>query len=139
MSGFNPQETSMPKFVTKTDADRGFEFQVMDDAGEKIDWYITVVGADSDLFRSEQNKQKRRNALEINRTKSTVQSMMRAESDAIDLIVVATTGWRGKDAMAPYSPQEASRIYTEFSQIREQADRALNDRASFLPSAATSS
>jgi len=129
----------MSKFVTRDDANRGFEFQVIDDAGEKADWYITVVGADSDIYRAKQNEQRRRNIANVNRTKSLAQTLGNAEADAIELIVAATSGWRGKDAMAEYSPKECDRIYTEFPQIREQADRAIGERANFLPSAATSS
>ena len=129
----------MSKFVTTEDANRGFEFQVIDDEGEKSDWFITVTGADSDAYRNALNKIKHRNIVDINRTKSTVQSMKRQDADAIDLVVAATTGWRGKDAMAEFSATEAERVYKNFSQIREQADRHINERANFLPSAATSS
>ena len=127
------------KFVTQADSNRGFEFQVFDDAGEKIDWFITVCGVDSDAYREKQNEQRRRNIVDINRTKSMVQTMSRAESDAVELIAAATTGWRGADAIVPYSPAEALRVYTEFPQVRMQADQNINERANFLPKAATSS
>ena len=122
----------MSKFVSREDANRGFEFQVIDDAGDKVDWFISVVGADADVYRAKQNEQRRRNIANVNRTKSLMQTMANVDSDAIELIVVATTGWRGKEAMAEFSLKEAERIYTEFPQIREQADRAISERANFL-------
>ena len=129
----------MPKFVTQADANRGFEFQVYDDTGEKVDWFISVVGVDSDAYREKQNEQKRRNIANINRTRSLAIGLGNAESDAIELLAASTTGWRGTEAIAPYSHAEALRIYTDFPQVREQVDRAVGERANFLPKAATSS
>ena len=129
----------MNNFVTNEDANRGFEFQLINDAGEKIDWHITVMGVDSDAYRAKLNLQKRRNIVDVNRTKSAIQSMSRQDSDVIELLVAATISWRGKDAMAEFSAQEAERIYTTFLQIQAQVARAIDERANFLPKAATSS
>ena len=129
----------MPKFVTQADANRGFEFQVYDDTGEKVDWFISVVGVDSDAYREKEREQKRRNIANISRTRGLAISLRSAESDAIELLASATTGWRGGEAIAPYSHAEAVRIYTQFPQVREQVDRVIGERANFLPKAATSS
>lgn len=126
-----------PKFVSKADAARGFELQLVDDSGVKIDWFIKVVGADADVYREKLTEIQRRNINDINRARRLVLTPEEREADEVDLLVAATVGWRGDDAMAPFSAAEALRIYTAYRQIAAQVDRAISDRSNFLPDAAT--
>lgn len=125
-----------PKFASRKDAGQGFELQLVDDTGAKIDWFVKVVGADSDAYQAALRDIQRRNIDVINRTRKVAFEPEQQEESALELAVSATIGWRGEDAIAPFSAAEARRIYAEYPQIREQVDRAVNDRANFLPDAA---
>lgn len=126
-----------PKFVNKADAARGFELQLKDDSGVRIDWFIRVVGIDSDVYQGKTNEIQRRRIDEAASGRRSLDTPEQRESDALDLLVAATISWRGDDAMAEFSPGEARRIYNDYRSIAEQIDRAIADRRNFLPGAAT--
>jgi hypothetical protein len=129
----------MGNFLTKEEAGKPFEFQVVNDIGVKIDWHISVVGIDSQLYRDKQEEQRQQNIAETARTRNMASSLQRAEAQALELLAAATTGWRGKDQVAEFSTANAARIYGEFQQIRDQVAAKIGDRESFLRRAASNS
>jgi hypothetical protein len=61
------------------------------------------------------------------------------ERDGIELTVACTTGWKNMvidEQEIPFSVENARKVYTQYTWIREQVDGFVNDRANFLPKAA---
>jgi len=126
------------KFVSRQDAGRGFELQIVDDSGERVDWFITVAGVDSDAYRDQQREHQRM-GIEMNQRGRRVELTPELIEDrALDLIGAATLGWRGEDAPLAFTPENARKIYRELPQVQEQVDRAIQNRANFLPRSGTS-
>lgn len=125
-------------FASKDDAERGYEFQVFSDVGEPIDWFITVIGADSRAYKALENQQRQQTTDRFLRTRGAPLKPEEADRQALTLTVSATTTWRGADAPAEFSPDNAKQAYIDFPGVREQADRAINNRGNFLPKSATS-
>ena len=126
------------RFVSRQDAGRGFELQIVDDTGERLDWHVTVAGVDSQAYRDQQREHQRL-GLEMTRTRKRLELTPELiEERALDLIVAATLGWRGDDAPLPYSAENARQLYREYPQLEEQVDRAIQNRANFLPRSGTS-
>lgn len=126
-----------PRFATADDQERGFDVPIIDDEGDEIDFYITVVGVDSPTYKAKSTELQRARMNQMFRKKSAMEPED-AEKDALDLLVAATRGWRGAasplgDEPLEFSAGNARRLYRERPQIREQVDRAINNRANFLP------
>jgi hypothetical protein len=104
----------------------------------KLGIKITVVGADSTIYRSFVNKQA--NAMRQKITPSRGFNMAPIEKDqeqATDLLVACTLGWEGIDMDGkkyPFSKENAKALYANpgFSWLREQVDKFIADRANFL-------
>ena len=129
----------LKKRDTKKGAETGCALTVVDVNGKETDIVIRLRGADSEAYREQLREIQRRTMNHLNRTRKLVRAPEEIEAESIELLVAATIGWSGiqedgKDV--PFTAANATRIYTDYPAIREQADRAVNDRANFLPSAA---
>jgi hypothetical protein len=132
----------LKKFDTKSGAEQGYELVLLDPAGTQTDAAITLRGADSDTYQRKLREHQRRRLDQLNRTRKVTQSPEAIESEAIELMVAATIGWRGierDEVEVSFSGDAARALYTEFPAIREQVDQAINERANFLPKAASGS
>jgi len=122
-----------PRFATREDAERGFELQIIDDAGKAIDWFITVLGEDSRAYR-EHIIATRREALEREKRIGDAQFDPALIEDKINTLAAkCTLGWRGDDALAEFSEANARQVYGDYPQIRNQVTQAVGRRANFLP------
>ena len=108
------------RFTTKQDAERGFELQIIDDAGKAIDWFVTVLGEDSAVYR-DHIVAARREAIEREKRIGDAQiDPLQIEDKLNTLAAKCTISWRGADALIEFSTDNAKKIYGDFPQIRNQ-------------------
>lgn len=104
--------------------------------------WLQLLGTDSDAYRAAQRAQQRDRMKQIARTRRLGVTPEEIETEALNLLVVATVGLGGfkKDgAELQFSADAARDLYKRHIWIREQADEFINDRANFLPKSASSS
>jgi len=123
-------------------AEKGFELELLHPATkERLGIFISVLGKDSATFRDHvrrtANDRLRKQAVSQRRgAEVEVPTIEKIEADAIELLVVCTTGWRGltyKGAELPFTAANAKMLFTELPWIREQVDQAVGDVENFLP------
>jgi hypothetical protein len=125
-------------------AEAGFELQLAHpQSGTPLPIFITVLGADSDLYQTALRTQQRRRMERLARGKRTPITPEEIEEDALALLAGITTAWRTApgvtldgQAFPAFSQNAAKQIYQRFPWIREQVDQAMGDRANFLPRSA---
>ena len=103
--------------------------------------WLQLLGTDSDTYRAAQRAVQRDRLKQIARTRRVAVSPEEMESEALQLLVVATIGMGGvvvKGQLLTYSADTVRDLYKRHHWIREQADEFINDRANFLPTSATS-
>ena len=129
---------------TKKGAEAGFEVQLTHPkTGAELPIWITVLGVDSDTYRSTLMAQQRRRMEKLRRGKRMNVTPEELEDEALDLLVTITAAWRadvdldGKP-FPSFSTTAAKALYARFPWIREQVDAAMADRANFLPGSSTS-
>lgn len=106
---------------------------------EKTDVVISVVGKDSDAYRSKikamANESLRREAT-LRPGKADVQNIDKLEAKNIDALVAATVGWKnvGLDGVElEFNAANVRTVYTRILPIREQVLEAINDLENFMP------
>lgn len=107
---------------------------------EPLGIFITVIGKDSDTFREMSRRNFDDMAREEARAKQRNKPIpVRLSSDYEDttteLLVACTKGWREmewKGKPLPFSPENASMIYTERSWVRDQVFDAITDITNFM-------
>ncbi len=125
-------------FDTRAGAEAGIELTLVHPkTGEPLTFAkIRILGADSDAYRDLQMQMQRRAAERMARTRKLNISPEELEAQALDLLVAVTQGWSGltlDGAPFEYSPENARKLYTRATWIREQVDTAVQDRGNFLP------
>lgn len=133
-------------FDTKSQAAQGFEFQLEDVNGRPVPVWWTVYGFDSDQYQNALRAQQRRRLDRAARGRRQQLTPEDLEVDSIELLVAATGSFRASPGVKmpdgqpfpEFSKAAAKDILTRYPVIREQVDRALADRANFLPRLATS-
>lgn len=100
---------------------------------------ITVLGLDSEVYRKAQRRNTNKRFARRNPTKITAEEL---DVEALDVLAVCTVGWSGftdrTGAPVPCTPANARALYEQAPEVRDQVDRFINDRASFLPTSASS-
>lgn len=135
---------------TKSLADEGAEMvirhpktdaPVTDEAtGEPVG--ITLLGQDSAEYRRIAKAQQNRRLERMQRTGNTGATADEIESNALELLVGCTKGWRhvrlGEEEL-PFSAANARRLYTTpgLQWLREQVDAFIGSRANFLGNSST--
>ena len=102
--------------------------------GEDLGIKITLIGTDSKTFRDISKSR----ATASLKKKSREIDLDQNEQDSIELLARCTKGWsgiteNGKDI--PFGHENAVELYTKYLWLREQIDRFMADRSTFLPSA----
>jgi len=127
---------------TTTAADKGFELELQHPVTKApIGVFVNLLGKDSTVFRDHvrksANDRLRKQAINSRRNKEVeTPTIEKIEADAIDLLAVCTTDWRGvtyKGATMPFTVANAKTIYGELTWIREQVDEAIGDLENFMP------
>lgn len=136
-------------FNLKAAADAGFELQVLDPVHQlATPIWIRLLGRDSSAYQAKlREQQRRRTELLRRKGKAAVPDMEEMIAETIELLVVATIGWRverlvslNKQPFPEYSPAAARALYADdgFSWIRDQVDAAIADRANFTKASSAS-
>jgi hypothetical protein len=127
-------------------ADAGFELQLTHPvSGAPLPIFVTILGADSDEYQGALREQQRKYTERMARGKRAPVTQDEMEEQSLVLLARITRSWRTVGEVAldskpfpAFSSAEARRLYERFPWIREQIDRAMGDRANFLPGSATS-
>lgn len=101
---------------------------------------LRLIGSDSPEYRRLTRKHARARIERSKKTKGDAvldDAILDAmEGEDLELIIACTKGWDGvldsKDKPVPFSPEAAGELYRRFPLAREQADRAIVDRAHFI-------
>lgn len=136
----------LAKLDTAKAANEGFELALKHPGtGASVGIYITLLGRDSDTFRTIQAEHNRRRVarmakggmFKIDLTPEEV------DRDALDLLSSCTKSWRqvddgaSKDTLTlegdelECTKENAEKVYSRFHWIREQVDSGVTDRANF--------
>lgn len=124
-------------------AEKGFDLELLHPVTKApLGTFISLVGKDSATFRNHVrktgNERLRKQAVNQRRGGDVeVPTIEKIEADAIELLAVCTTGWRGvtyRGVELPFSTVNAKVIYTDLPWIREQVDQAIGDVENFMPS-----
>ena len=106
---------------------------------EKTGVFISVVGKDSDVYRSRikalANENMQREAMLGQRGKVDIPNIDRMETKNIDTLIAVTTGWRGVvlDGEAlDFTTDNARKVYTRILPVREQVQEAVNSLENFM-------
>lgn len=106
----------------------GAKMQVLDEFGQKTDFYITLAGQDSDIWiniaRANQHKAIRRMV-----AKDDIEE---DENENRNMILDATIDWSGVDI--EFSKEAALVLYTKAPYIVDQAILFINNRVNFTVS-----
>jgi hypothetical protein len=114
---------------TKDLHDAGAEIQVKDQEGKLTDFYITVVGIDSTVWRGIQKRIQRASI------DAMVEGKPQPVEDQAKTLAQATIDWRGlKDGRSKveFSAEIAERLYTNAPYIADQVDRFIGNRTNFI-------
>lgn len=104
-----------------------------DEEGNQVT--ITLHGPDSTVLRTARRKWQNKQLSEgVKRRKMNV-SAEQIESQAMELLIVATAGWEylafgGEEPEC--TPANVRKLYTELPWLREQVDEFINERSNFL-------
>lgn len=134
------------QFDTIQASDKGAEIQLTHPISNvPIGLFVTVLGKHSDVFREHiRNSQNERLRAQANATRRGKEvptpTAEEAETRAVELMVLCTTGWRSDDKPTwtykgeelEFTIQNAIRVYTEMLWIREQVDTAIGDLENFI-------
>lgn len=121
---------------TAAGAEAGFAVQLRHPAtDEPLGASITVHGQDSKLYRKLSSERARKWAKSMRRGKDDL-SPEEARQAGVELIAGLTKSWEGIELdkkPLECTPENAVTFYTRFYWVVEQLDRAVHDRANFLP------
>lgn len=104
--------------------------------------FFTVVGKDSDVYRSRIRAMVDENLRRQNAGLPGDTSLNKIEAKNIDTLIGATTGWRGpqgpglvsfKGEELKFTPENLRRVFTELPEARNQVQEAVNDLSGFMP------
>lgn len=117
-----------------------FEFEIKSVTGAPTGFFISVLGKDSDTYRSivrgMADETLKRQAL----GKTSNDDLGKLEKKNIDALVAATVGWRFGDSKAvpldgeqlEFSPDNARKVYTRLLPVRQQASEAIDNLENFI-------
>lgn len=130
----------LDNFDSRKGAEEGFELQLTDPkTGTPTPEYITVLGVDSDAYQSAVYEQQRRQIKAMAKSRKVMLTPEEIKANEDELRIACTKAWRGdKLGKVAFTPAAATALYASYPEIKEQVDRAIADRANFLPSASTS-
>jgi hypothetical protein len=132
---------SLNALDTVAACNRPFEVQIKDVLGNPTPFFVKVLGAHSDAYRSRvramADEQLRQQASGRSAPASTLDKL---EHKNIDALVAATVDWRVGDSKAveldgaelECSPDNARKVYERLLPVREQVSEAINDLGNFM-------
>lgn len=119
-----------------------FELEVQNVNGEPTGFFLSLLGKDSDTYRSRiralADESLRQQATGKKPVAETVSSL---EAKNLDALVAATVGWRVGDSATvqlgdehlEFNPGNVRKVYERLLPVREQALEAINTLENFMP------
>lgn len=104
-------------------------------SSEKTDIVITLLSADSDIYRSRLNKMSDRMQRTLHKRKGRQLSSAELRGESIELYADCTAGWKNielEKAPFEHNKENAVKLYTDYPWIFEQVEEFVEDRANFL-------
>lgn len=110
-----------------------FELQIEHPVtGDKLPVFISIVGKDSDIYRSKIKALANKQIAGRNKQTETVDTL---EAQNVNVLVAATVGWRGMamdgEELA-FTPENARKVYKRILPIRNQVQAAIDDLGNFM-------
>jgi hypothetical protein len=129
---------------TRKGAEEGFQLELRHPASnEPLGVWIHLLGADSSAYQEQMREFRRRIAQALKRNMRASLTPEETDAESLEQLVCVTRSWSDNTtldgAKLAFSPEAARKLYARFPWIVEQADRAVHERANFLPVRATSS
>lgn len=124
-----------------TSGDIQFELQLSHPGtGVPLDFFVEILGADSDTYQAAFRQIQRRMAERMKRAgRNATPSPEELEANALELLVTCTRKWRGKVdfdgkpiAELPCTPDNVRKVYQKLRWAKEQIDAGVHDRSNFL-------
>jgi len=112
---------------------------VNDDESEMT---ITVAGLDSPRYKEVAHRQQDARLQAAQRRQGAPLSAAKIERDALELLAECVISWRitlGGSANPPCNKDAAVSLFKTYPWVREQVDRFVHDRRSFLGNSSTAS
>ena len=137
---------SLDTIDTRGGADEGAEIEIIAPDGTGTGFFLTLLGEDSKAYKAVQETNRKRVWAAAMRgtamaSPKVEDQIARSDEMALDLLVACTKGWRTSDGgpvllhgnILEFDEFNVRLLYTEGSPIiREQAERAIKDRANFM-------
>ena len=101
--------------------EKGAEMQLVDNTGKKIDAYITLAGADSDVFRNAWNENK-------------IKALEGDTNITERMMVACALDWRGlgsKGKAIKFSKKKAEQLFKNAPYLIKMADNFIAERENF--------
>jgi hypothetical protein len=99
---------------------------------------LTLLGVDSETYRKATRKNLNKRFARRNPGKITAEEL---DVESLEVLAACTVAWAGivsrDGAEVPCTPAHAKALYEAAPELRDQADRFINDRANFLLISAT--
>jgi len=124
---------------TKKGAEEGFQLELRHPTTKKpLGIWIHVLGSDSDAYRAHMDEVERQISKAVIDERRTDFTHEEKQAREIEHLIAVTRGWSDNitldGAKLSFSQDAARKLYARFRWIREQLDKAVHDRANFLPS-----
>lgn len=118
-----------------------FEVEIKSVSGKPTGFFISVLGKDSDAYRSIIRNMADESLKRQGTGKNADTTIDKLEQKNIDALVAATTGWRfGESKTVPldgeeldFSQANARKVYSRLLPVREQVTEAMNNLENFMP------
>lgn len=132
---------SLNALDTVAACNKPFEVQIKTVAGDPTPFFISVLGKDSDAYRSRVRAMADEQLKQAARGRGAPDATLdKLEQKNIDALVAATVGWRVGEEKAveldgeqlEFSQANARKVYERLLPVREQVAEAINDLANFM-------
>lgn len=134
-NGFN-----LASLDTVAACNKAIEVEIKDVLGRATGFFVSVLGKDSDAYRSLIRDMADKTLKLQARGKSAEASLEEIERRNIDALVAVTTGWRQGtsnivqlgDEELEFSAANVRKVYERLLPVREQVAEAVNDLENFI-------
>lgn len=134
-NGFN-----LASLDTIAACNKPIEIEIKDVNGRPTDFFISVLGKDSDVYRAMVRSLGDENLKRQASGKSDPVTLDKIEARNIDALVAVTTGWRlGDSKTVPLGDQELEfnqtnvrKVYERLLPVRDQVAEAVNNLENFM-------
>lgn len=135
------QAFNLAALDTVAACNKPFEVQIKDVHGNPTPFFISVLGKDSDVYRTFVDSLADERIKRQATGKADEVSLTKIQSTNIEGLVIVTKGWRVADSNTitlgdeelDCTPANVRKVYERLIPVREQVAEAVNDLANFMP------